>query len=80
MKLSIICGSCKVFLLKYLGRQWWWQCGGREPGCVERMAIYCPAFLRSSNGLGGASAVVEMWLAVKEKPGDGLTHVAGGAR
>lgn len=63
-----------------MGRRWLWQCGGREPGCVERMGIYCSAFLRSSKGLGGASAVVEMWLAIKEKSGAGLTRVAGGAQ
>lgn len=50
-----------------------------SPGCVERMAIYCSLYLRSTKGLGGASAVVEMWLAIKEKSGAGLTCVAGGA-
>lgn len=57
--------------------------GGGEvagrPGCVERTAIYCPSYLRSAKGLGGASAVVEMWLAIKEKSGAGYTRVAGGA-
>jgi hypothetical protein len=75
LKFSIICGFCKVFLLKYVGRR---RGGGvvarsQAAFCVGRMTIYCPAFLRSSKGLGGASAVVEMWLAIKEKSGAGLT-------
>lgn len=44
------------------------------------MAIYCPSFLNSCEGSDGISAVVEMGLAIKEKSGAGLTHVAGGTQ
>lgn len=62
-----------------MGRRWWRQCGGWEPRLCREDGDLWPLVLRSAKGLGGASAVVEMWLAIKEKSGARLTRVAGGA-